>query len=603
MLDLKAIGELDASYHFLVPSYQRGYRWTARNVWELLQDLYEFAHSSQVSKGGMYCLQPIVVQLLVASDERLKMTPSHQHQSYELVDGQQRMTTLFLLLQYLQQQFANSQINSTFSLEYETRPQSLTFLQNIQLELSENLKEQNIDFHHMAVAYTTMHQFFKLPAHQAALPLFENILLESTKVIWCGLTPQADAQEAFKRLNSGKIRLTNAELVKALFLGDKGEQLTPSQLLLHHKIALEWEQIENQLQEDQFWYFLANEEQELEQRIEFIFDLVAQDINKSEENAVDIPREDPLYIFLTFNHFFAKNSDLEKNWQQIKQYFLRFKDWYDDQRLYHYIGFLLTDRIGEVHLEDILDWSKVPHKDQFEAQLLATIEEHLETNLQNLSYSKDNDKERCCLLWFNIVTVLQHAGRFHFDEFKKADWDIEHIRSAHSDMPTTENTQRLWLWRLWEFLSGKPQAIFEQVHGTLVLEAALHGLYSNLCQLLQGGFDQEAFRAFYQQVWEQFDGSDYGEQDLHRIGNLCLLDRSTNRRYKNAIFPVKRKEIIRQDGAGAYILPCTKNIFLKSYSSKLDNMLQWTRADMEDAEKALQAALDLEQLFFEPSQS
>jgi hypothetical protein len=168
-------------------------------------------------------------------------------------------------------------------------------------------------------------------------------------------------------------------------------------------------------------------------------------------------------------------------------------------------------------------------------------------------------------------------------------------------MPTTENTQRLWLWRLWEFLSGKPQEIFETVHGTLVLEATLHDLYSELCNLLKAKFDQEAFRDFYERVLRQFDGVDYSEKDLHRIGNLCLLDRSTNRRYKNAIFPVKRKEIIRQDGIGAYVLPCTKNIFLKSYSSKLDNMLQWTVTDMEDVEAALQAALDLDQLFFEPS--
>lgn len=604
MLDVKAIGELDAQYHFFVPSYQRGYRWTARNVWELLQDLQEFATSSSSIAARMYCLQPIVIQPLAANDARLKASPDCTHNSYELVDGQQRMTTLYLLLHYLQQEFAGSHIGAMFSLEYETRPQSLAFLQQIALDLPSSLPQQNIDFYHMAEAYATIHRFFEVPAHQASLALFEQTLLASTKVIWCGLGAQADAQEAFKRLNSGKIRLTNAELVKALFLGDKGQELSTQEQLLRHKIALEWEQIENQLQSDPFWYFLSNDEKELEHRIEFIFDLVAKDINASDQNKVDIPSGDPLYIFLTFNHFFSKQNDLEKNWQRVKRYFLRFKDWYDDQRLYHYVGFLLTDRIAAIGLEDLLNWSKVGHKSSFEAKLLEVIEEHLETNLKNLSYSKDNDKERCCLLWFNIVTLLREglaSSRFRFDEFKKADWDIEHIRSAHSDMPTTENTQRLWLWRLWEFLSGKPQEIFEQVQGTLVLEAKLHDLYVQLCTLLQGKFSQEAFRDFYEQVLQQFDDEVLPEKDLHRIGNLCLLDRSTNRRYKNAIFPVKRKEIIRQDGVGAYMLPCTKNIFLKSYSSKLDNMLQWTRADMEDVERALQAALDLDQLFFEPA--
>ncbi len=604
MLAIKAIGELDQGYHFFVPSYQRGYRWTARNVWELLQDLCEFAAQQPASSTRMYCLQPIVTKALAADDPRLCEAPNCPHQSYELVDGQQRLTTLLLLLRYLQQRDNNNSIPNTFSLEYETRPQSLAFLQQIQHSSSAPHAQTNIDFYHMTVAYATIDRFFKVAENRACLPAFEQTLLVATKVIWCGLAPETDAREAFQRLNSGKIRLTNAELVKALFMGDRGEALTPDERLLRHKIALEWEQIENQLYDDQFWYFLSNDEKELEHRIEFIFDLVANDINDSDQNKIDVPREDALYIFLTFNHFFNKQPDLEANWQRVKRYFLRFQDWYNDRRLYHYIGFLLTDRLAEVQLADILRWSKVGHKSDFEAQLLNVIEDHLETNLAQLSYSKDNDKERCCLLWFNIVTLLRQAlpaSRFRFDEFKKADWDIEHIRSAHSDMPTTENTQRLWLWRLWEFLSGKPQTVFETIHGTLVLEATLQELYNELCRLLKAPFDQVTFRDFYEHVLEQFDGKDYSEKDLHRIGNLCLLDRSTNRRYKNAIFPVKRKEIIRQDSMGAYVLPCTKNIFLKSYSSKLDNMLQWTATDMEDVEQALQAALDLNQLFFEPS--
>ena len=62
---------------FFIPSYQRGYRWTADEVTKLLDDIWE-------STGKRYSLQPIVVKSLGGG-------------KWELIDGQQRLTTLFLI--------------------------------------------------------------------------------------------------------------------------------------------------------------------------------------------------------------------------------------------------------------------------------------------------------------------------------------------------------------------------------------------------------------------------------------------------------------------------------------------------------------------------
>ena len=75
----KLVGEI--SGYFIIPAYQRGYRWD-EEVKMLLDDLNE------ITEGKEYCLQPIVVRAL--GDEK-----------YELIDGQQRLTTLFLLLNYI----------------------------------------------------------------------------------------------------------------------------------------------------------------------------------------------------------------------------------------------------------------------------------------------------------------------------------------------------------------------------------------------------------------------------------------------------------------------------------------------------------------------
>ena len=87
-LVLKPINDL-LKESFFIPAYQRGYRWTNRQVIELLEDVYEFCSRRKTSDDEFYCLQPIVV------------TPKGDQ--WELVDGQQRLTTILLMRSFLEQ--------------------------------------------------------------------------------------------------------------------------------------------------------------------------------------------------------------------------------------------------------------------------------------------------------------------------------------------------------------------------------------------------------------------------------------------------------------------------------------------------------------------
>ena len=53
---------------------------------------------------------------------------------------------------------------------------------------------------------------------------------------------------------------------------------------------------------------------------------------------------------------------------------------------------------------------------------------------------------------------------------------------------------------------------------------------------------------------------------MHGLGNLALLQRDFNSKLNNAVFALKRERILELDKAGAYILPCTRNVFLKYYT-------------------------------------
>ena len=97
-LELKAVGDITGC--FLVPAYQRGYRWGEEQVNFLLNDIWENGDKD-------YCLQPIVVKRQMDG-------------KFELIDGQQRLTTLYLIFLYMQLKVLQN-IDLPFTVEYETR--------------------------------------------------------------------------------------------------------------------------------------------------------------------------------------------------------------------------------------------------------------------------------------------------------------------------------------------------------------------------------------------------------------------------------------------------------------------------------------------------
>ena len=96
---------------FYIKDYQRGYRWEEQQVKSLLDDLLEFNHDNHTLK---YCMQPLVVKKAernaVAHTRTLSelITPdavksaetesSNCDSAWELIDGQQRLTTTLLVL-------------------------------------------------------------------------------------------------------------------------------------------------------------------------------------------------------------------------------------------------------------------------------------------------------------------------------------------------------------------------------------------------------------------------------------------------------------------------------------------------------------------------
>ena len=330
-IKIESISEL-LKFNFFIPSYQRGYRWSEQQVNDLLNDVWGFVNKPNKKDDEWYCLQPIVV---VKTDDETKTKNELKGNLYDVIDGQQRLTTIFLLLRHLERFIESERKN--FTVKYETRKSSESFLREIDTK-TENESKENIDYFHINKACSTIRNWFQTKAnegHNSISSKFITPFLEKVKIIWYEASPNEDSIDIFTRINSGKIPLTNAELIKALFLNSSNFAKTDEEKLRlkQLEIASEWDRIEYSLQDDSFWYFINKSENNLATRIEFIFNLMS-----------DKPSDDNYSTFHFFNEKFKTNSEKEinDNWKEIKKYFQTLEEWYNDRELYHKIGYLIA---------------------------------------------------------------------------------------------------------------------------------------------------------------------------------------------------------------------------------------------------------------------
>jgi len=583
-LQLLPINDL-MQYSFYVPSYQRGYRWTEIEVTALLKDLFSFMDKKK-EEDDFYCLQPIVL----AKSNKLD-------NAWDLIDGQQRLTTIFLILKFLNGRLAEDYRPKVFSLEYETRIESRDFLYNIDSEL----KDKNIDFYHIYEAYGAIKLFFAEKMN--LINRFEDILLNKTYIIWFE-TNLDNAIEVFTRINIGKIPLTNAELIKALFL--KSENFKNAFELKQIQISTEWDEIERKLRNPKFWYFLNSSRKKIEydNHIDFIFDVISKNNKKTDS--------DKLHSFLHYYKFLGENNQeldriVDEKWFEVKKHFHKLDEWYQDKNLYHYIGFLIEH--NDINIEEAIKTSNFMDKDTFSNWIFEKIKASVKNiDLDELSFDNHKTPIRKILLLFNIETLLQTEKAtfwFPFDKYKLEKWDIEHVNSQTQAIPDSK-TYFSWLIDLLEYFTGFNQYSDDKIEGeeqtyrdaidkiitelgkdelTLQHKKLLEKIIVNIEKDYVASDIEELFNGLF----KFFKEAEISDND--GIENLALLDGATNRSYKNAMFPIKRKRIIDNDKKGIFVPIATKNLFLKYYSRQMAQALYWTKQDANDYSSAIKTVL------------
>lgn len=522
--------------NFFIPDYQRGYRWKPQQVEDLLNDIWEFSQKTHETENEWYCMQPVVVKRM-------------EHK-FEVIDGQQRLTTIFLILKYLG-------INENFKIEYQTRENSWCFTDEIQNKIEKDSKE-NIDYFHIFEAFEKINCWFNCEKNQISKSGFTKTFLEDTKVIWYEVDTGKNSIDIFTRLNVGKIPLTNAELIKALFLNSSNfpnanlEELRLKQL----EIASEWDSMEYALQNDEFWYFLNTVENKLSTRIDFLFNVM----KKMESDKGDkTDKNDYRATYRFFAERFKKENPTEI-WREIKRTFQTLEEWFTDRELYHKVGYLIATK---TKVTELVEKSKNKRKQEFRKWLTKKIAGKIECdNLEDMEYGgKNNSKITNILLLHNIQTLLNDkngTSRFPFIRYKKEKWDIEHIHAIATEVKVKKEEQQTWL---------KNNFVKTGKHNNDKFNSKISDIKNSGIPI-----EDKEFKRIIEYV--------LGDED-NSLRNLCLLDSSTNRSYKNDAFKVKRQKLIEKERSGTFIPVCTKNVFMKYYSKEIKSLQLWNDEDRD----------------------
>lgn len=546
-LEPKLVGNISGD--FFIADYQRGYRWK-EEVEMLLNDI------SDVEEGKNYCLQPIVVKKV--------------NERFELIDGQQRLTTLYLIQKFTKLYRPKIQIKYTIS--YETRKDSKTFLENLDFENINN-NPQNIDEYFINEAAKTIKNWFekfnsdtenKYTSDDDAANDIQTKLNNKVHVIWYEVDSSENSTQLFTRLNIGKIPLTNAELVKALFLSRNNGIDDTKQL----EIATQWDIIEKELRNDNFWYFITNENAEkYATRIELVFNLMANKQPSDKER------------FRTF-YYFSNEIKNAKNkadvWQKILRYYQKLKEWYENFEVYHKVGYLIATQT--ITLQNLLKESAGKTKSDFQQSLDEKIAQSINFNKEysELSYETDASLIERLLLLFNVETIRQKKDefmRFPFERHKKEDWSLEHIHAQNSKGLNTKAAVKEWLENhKTSLLSLKNEKLNDLI-------ARCDDLLAKIGNPNDKSNIGELFAPIFTEVVSAL--SEKGEvEELHTLDNMALLSAKDNSTLNNSTFDVKRNKIIAMDKTIDYIPVCTRRVFLKYYTESDKNHLHfWGEAD------------------------
>lgn len=210
----------NSNTQYVIPIYQRNYAWGATEIEQLIQDISDAAglvtqaDETGTAKQAKYYLGSLVVY------ERTNRA-NQANVVYETIDGQQRHTTLSILLAYLKHRKVLSEDwleGLGLNLTFVSRPKSSRALDDI-YSGKNNGESEEPNIH---AALNIIQRYFKTKGldTEAKTTQFFEYLLESVTILRVVVPPQTDLNHYFEIMNNRGEQLEKHEVLKAKFMAE-----------------------------------------------------------------------------------------------------------------------------------------------------------------------------------------------------------------------------------------------------------------------------------------------------------------------------------------------------------------------------------------------
>lgn len=461
---------------FNVPSLQRTYRWGEKEITLLLNDLYEFYNANKDSQCIFYPLQPLILK------------KNKNYDCYDILDGQQRLTTIKLIGAYLKSKDHN--LNAcNIDISYESRSNVEEIFLEIDKNSDDNLSDKykdKMELYYISKAFACIKNWFE-PFQENGKKKSDNEEAKRRDSIYkvlfgdgsksCfyvyELEDDADEKKIFQNINQGRISLSSSELIKPLFLGSIFEtdddvdkysfvntrdgygifipivKINEKQALinLQKTIAQEWNNIETCFLHNEFYYFICPQKARSANRMDFLFEIAKNRYNECNRTTFDI-----FYDELKTNEGERLIDRILSVWNDIVKCFNRLQKAYYDYDAYHLIGYCNTQKkidISNILSNYCLEKNNIQQlKDEVKRKIKSDInyvglykedgnigdEKNGNKVYDDLDYNQDKDKIKRILLLHNLQAYSSSNIRFPFDKYNDGrEYDIEHIHAKAND--------------------------------------------------------------------------------------------------------------------------------------------------------------------------
>ncbi len=462
---------------FNVPSLQRTYRWGEKEITLLLNDLYEFYNTNEDSTNDFYPLQPLILK------------KNKNYDCYDILDGQQRLTTIKLIGAYLKSKDHN--LNAcNIDISYESRSNVEEIFLEIDKNSDDNLSDKykdKMELYYISKAFACIKNWFepsqkneKKKSNDEEVKRREDSIYKvlfddgsKSRFYVYELEDDADEKKIFQNINQGRISLSSSELIKPLFLGSIFEtdddvdkysfvntrdgygifipiaKINEKQALinLQKTIAQEWNNIETCFLHNEFYYFICPQKARSANRMDFLFEIAKNRYNECNRTTFEI-----FYDELKTNEGERLIDRILSVWNDIVKCFNRLQKAYYDYDAYHLIGYCNTQKkidISNILSNYCLEKNNIQQlKDEVKRKIKSDInyvglykedgnignEKNGNKAYEDLDYNQDKDEIKRILLLHNLQAYSSSNIRFPFDKYNDGrEYDIEHIHAKAND--------------------------------------------------------------------------------------------------------------------------------------------------------------------------